>query len=183
MQELGGYLTRVRPGTSFSTLEGEPWEDFARLVYAPVSFRDSQSSFGLWSTLSSTGLAFAPPMYSTSETCIEDEDFVAPYVDESYRWAGALDPWVVLRRTRVRCGTGRCNWWAWGWIRGCGEPVDHGRLAWVWWVSGGLGARKTPVAPLTSLFSVRDLGLLGRARGQVGAKLRQQQQQQHGRWL
>ncbi len=120
VQEMGGFLTRARPGTSFSTLEGEPWEDWARLVYAPVAFRDSQSSFGLWSTLSSTGLVFAPPMYSTSETCLEDEDFVAPYVDESYRWAGDLDPWV---RHVIHV---RCSWRVWGCVFCCWEPIHTG---------------------------------------------------------
>ena len=49
-------------------------------MYAPVAFRDSSSSFGLWSTLASAGAVFAPPMHAL------DGPPDLPWVDGSWKF-------------------------------------------------------------------------------------------------
>ncbi|PNW78237.1 hypothetical protein CHLRE_09g386759v5 [Chlamydomonas reinhardtii] len=96
---MGRFITQRRPGVSFGILGGEKWEDFARLVYAPVAFRDSMSSFGLWATLANTGRVFAPPGLAPIKDSHKSLDYTLPYVDDTYRFVNVpvLYPEVARR--------------------------------------------------------------------------------------
>ncbi len=78
-QRCARLLAAARPGPG-----GEWWEDYARLALAPTAFRDSSSSFGLWSSLASAGHVFAPPLAGPSDSAA-----ALPWVDQDYTFVSA----------------------------------------------------------------------------------------------
>ncbi|KAG2422771.1 hypothetical protein HXX76_015791 [Chlamydomonas incerta] len=83
---MGRYITQRRPGVSFAIIGGEKWEDFSRLALAPVAFRDSMSSFGLWATLANTGRVFAPPALAPIKDSYKSLIYTLPTVDDTFRF-------------------------------------------------------------------------------------------------
>lgn len=56
------YLRELRPGVEVSFSGGEVWEDFLKIIYAPVLIRQWTSSFGLWAALASYGEVWSGPI-------------------------------------------------------------------------------------------------------------------------
>ncbi|KAG2500535.1 hypothetical protein HYH03_001312 [Edaphochlamys debaryana] len=84
VKALGEYITAHRPDVKFEIVGGERWEDFARLILAPVLFIEGGSSWGLWAALANTGRVFHPP-------------FLAPVWDGRGEAGGFLKPRVHPR--------------------------------------------------------------------------------------
>ncbi|WIA28952.1 hypothetical protein OEZ86_011475 [Tetradesmus obliquus] len=56
------HLEARYPKASVQVVGGKLEEDFLRLLFAPVLFKDAQSSFGLWAALGNKGQVFSVPM-------------------------------------------------------------------------------------------------------------------------
>lgn len=56
------YIEAVQPDLKVAFLGDTAFMDFARLVYAPMFFKD-MGSFGLWAALANSGQVFSSPLY------------------------------------------------------------------------------------------------------------------------
>lgn len=103
---LENYIREKRPDVEVLVVGGEKWEDWSRLVYAPVAFRECQSSWGLWSIMAGDGLAFSPPLFSAEDKSDKRLEFVSPYVDGKFQFVqgAVLYPEVARRANITTCG-------------------------------------------------------------------------------
>eukprot|EP00995_Heteronema_vittatum_P001289 NODE_1181_length_1045_cov_272.047189_g815_i0.p1 GENE.NODE_1181_length_1045_cov_272.047189_g815_i0~~NODE_1181_length_1045_cov_272.047189_g815_i0.p1 ORF type:complete len:137 (-),score=41.77 NODE_1181_length_1045_cov_272.047189_g815_i0:74-484(-) len=60
---LAKHLAQYFPQARLSIVGGDPFTDFARLVYAPLLFRDC-GSFGLWAAVANLNEVWSPPLPS-----------------------------------------------------------------------------------------------------------------------
>ncbi len=104
---LKKYIKKIRPHADLMVAGGDQWDDWARMVYAPVVFRDSTSSWGLWSTLAGTGKGFAPPIFATDKDAMTKLHFATPHVDESYTFVP--DAKVLYPAVAKAAGLGCCT--------------------------------------------------------------------------
>eukprot|EP00882_Tetradesmus_deserticola_P011111 GHRQ01011748.1.p1 GENE.GHRQ01011748.1~~GHRQ01011748.1.p1 ORF type:complete len:342 (+),score=112.74 GHRQ01011748.1:47-1072(+) len=56
------HLAVLYPNSEVQMVGGSLEEDFLRLMFAPVLYKDAQSSFGLWAGLANRGQVFSVPM-------------------------------------------------------------------------------------------------------------------------
>ncbi|KAF6254758.1 hypothetical protein COO60DRAFT_1462514 [Scenedesmus sp. NREL 46B-D3] len=56
------HLAARYPNAKVQVVGGRLEEDFLRLMFAPLLFKDAQSSFGLWAALANRGRVFSVPM-------------------------------------------------------------------------------------------------------------------------
>lgn len=56
------HLRAKFPSANVTVIGGTPVEDFARLLYAPILFKDASSSFGLWAAMANKGTVYSTPM-------------------------------------------------------------------------------------------------------------------------
>jgi hypothetical protein len=68
------------PAATIHLVSGSPEEDFFRMLFAPVFYRDSQSSFGLWAAVANKGLVHSAPMLRLYT------DNVTPDLGDSWHW-------------------------------------------------------------------------------------------------
>ena len=62
LDALHSFLESTYPSIPIKFVGGTREEDFARLLFAPTLFKDSQSSFGLWAGLANKGEVYSVPM-------------------------------------------------------------------------------------------------------------------------
>jgi hypothetical protein len=58
------HLAARYPNATVKVVGGRLEEDFLRLLFAPVLFKDAQSSFGLWAAVANKGQVLSVPMLS-----------------------------------------------------------------------------------------------------------------------
>lgn len=88
------HLQRIRPSANVTVVSGSVATDFARLLYAPILFKDASSSFGLWAAVASKGQVWSTPLFSV----VSGHD-PSPYLGLDWHWSGApvLYPHVAKR--------------------------------------------------------------------------------------
>jgi hypothetical protein len=74
------HLHERYPDATIHLDSGSPEDDFFRMLFAPVFYRDSQSSFGLWAAVANKGLVHSVPMlrYFTEN--------ITPDLGDSWHW-------------------------------------------------------------------------------------------------
>lgn len=77
------HLRRKLPGVEVEASGSNRGHDFARLLLAPVLFRDSQSSFGLWAGAANRGQVFSVPLLR------EFTNNTKPDLGEDWHWVDA----------------------------------------------------------------------------------------------
>jgi hypothetical protein len=99
---LFGWLEREFPDKELLYTHGSAFEDFAKVVFAPVVFLDP-SSFGLWAAMGNNGTVFSTPVYGRSFP-MRNWHFIDAPVLRGIRpaqlpalWEGMTDLSVVLK--------------------------------------------------------------------------------------
>eukprot|EP00877_Chromochloris_zofingiensis_P015247 jgi/Chrzof1/9977/Cz04g22180.t1 len=78
------YLQKRYPSAKVLFVGGSIEEDFARMLYAPTLFKDSQSSFGLWAGVANSGQVFSVPLLTTSVN-----NHTTPDMGPAWHWVDA----------------------------------------------------------------------------------------------
>lgn len=88
------HLQRLLPDANVSVIGGAPAEDFARLLFAPILYKDASSSFGLWAAVANTGVVHSTPLLSWYSS-----HNLTPFMGLNWHWseAPALYPSVANR--------------------------------------------------------------------------------------
>lgn len=79
---LARFLQHHYPGVVVIVRSGEVWEDFAYLLYARHLFKDSTSTFGLWSGIASLGHVYSVPLRLHGT----DKFPGTPYLGDKFHW-------------------------------------------------------------------------------------------------
>eukprot|EP00195_Chlamydomonas_chlamydogama_P003113 CAMPEP_0202915078 /NCGR_PEP_ID=MMETSP1392-20130828/64780_1 /ASSEMBLY_ACC=CAM_ASM_000868 /TAXON_ID=225041 /ORGANISM="Chlamydomonas chlamydogama, Strain SAG 11-48b" /LENGTH=291 /DNA_ID=CAMNT_0049606973 /DNA_START=396 /DNA_END=1271 /DNA_ORIENTATION=+ len=98
------FLQSKFPGAEVQVVSGTMFQDFARMVYAPVVFKDSQSSFGLWACLAALGVGgkvFAVPMRTKQPP---DEPGTDNTPDFGPNWTWVTNVTTLYRDEILRAG-------------------------------------------------------------------------------
>lgn len=77
------WLTAKFPASKVHVVGGSLHDDFAQLLFAPVLFKDAQSSFGLWAALANTGEVWSVPMLK------KYTDRTTPGLGKAWHWVDA----------------------------------------------------------------------------------------------
>lgn len=88
------YIKRAFPQANITVVGTTPHEDFGRLLYAPLLFKDAASSFGLWAAVANKGQVWSTPLmdYFSAHN-------LTPYLGQNWHWSSApvLYPSVAAR--------------------------------------------------------------------------------------